>query len=1009
MGSSLSRRKRSAVSRNLSKRGCVDSPNATGKFCLKCNEKNFTKVNFSRLKVNDFTSSWNDGLAFLYILNETIPVKFDMAAAKKLHPIARLKKAFEVAQEQLQVEPLLDPDDVNCVRPGEINCKTSSSSYSRELFLLDKKSILMYIMMLYNSIHKNHLDDDHRLTDDDGLDEIQLLKEMHSESDGETENKKVKLHPGLDDVSMAKSIEDLRRLTSEPRNSFISPDVKIVQSIEHHSGYQANEDVEVHLKEGLKVTQRPLSTQSIEITDYQTAIEDVLEKLLKAEDTIASDPPVCVDLADSRKQFQNHEEFMLKLADYQVSVGSALEEGTKLLTESSGLSIEERNEIKHQLFLLNERWEALRIKALDTQTKVHQQLAKTQFERVDELKNFLTATEDRLSRMSETGPGPDELRQQMEEHKKLQADLEAQQALVESLSNLVIIEDSEYFRDLEDKLVALEERWSHVVKWTGKRWENLQDLSFKWTKLTEQHRIINAWLNSREGSLKSMEGKEVAEIGEAMDRIKCLQFCKNDLHTLQANVEALEGTVQSLKDAGLSTLNIGEKVEGINDRIEALNLILEVQENRIEGMGFAVEKQSVRKISTPAGWENFVAKMAELDGKKITEHDCVAQMEVEPIKKEDSEKVLKLNESIMDMVYFVDDMETTISDLHQLDLKNQLAILEKLQEKLKAQVDDYEKAKVLLDDCKKEGEVGIEDQHIQELGSKYDSIGFRIEDMVESAKIDFKKEKFYKSLTGIKLALADARDWFKQHANETSKEELEKRLADMETLADEIKEVQEVCGEENGTEWTEWKRDFKQFEESWVDMKSAITRLVDEKTEDLNDAQSIKEFDLQTEEILTRANQMEEWLDDLELNTPSTTNSQLENLNDLFQLKSKFQVLKESCEQMTVNFRELNETGSETLLLGDDRIHNKRDSNFSVLAKQLTKLNARWNQVTSQVYARTAEVEHLSAQYGELKTLLVSEGGYLDKLDKLLRKSPENAADAEEISEELDVSFFILR
>jgi DNA repair exonuclease SbcCD ATPase subunit len=192
-------------------------------------------------------------------------------------------------------------------------------------------------------------------------------------------------------------------------------------------------------------------------------------------------------------------------------------------------------------------------------------------------------------------------------------------------------------------------------------------------------------------------------------------------------------------------------------------------------------------------------------------------------------------------------------------------------------------------------------------------------------------------------------------------------------------------------------------------MKSAITRLVEEKTEVVqDDAQSIKEFDMQTEEILSRANEMEAWLDELEKNTPNTTNDKLENLNDLFQVKSKFQALKESCEQMTVKFRELNEAGSETLLQGDDLIRNKRDSNFSQLAKQLTKLNARWNEVTSQVYARTAALEHLSAQYGELKTLIVSEAGYLDKLDKLLRRSPENAADAEEISEELDVIFRIL-
>lgn len=165
------------------------------------------------------------------------------------------------------------------------------------------------------------------------MDEIQLLNEAEmkfqhqvsvgNNSDGESENKKAKLgDTKLDEISLAKSIEDLRRLTSEPRNSFISTEVNIVQSIEHV------QDVDIQSK----MNQRPLSTAtncSVEITEYQVAIEDVLEKLLKAEDTITEneEQAEATSLSESRKQFQNHEEFMLKLADYQVSVGSALEEG----------------------------------------------------------------------------------------------------------------------------------------------------------------------------------------------------------------------------------------------------------------------------------------------------------------------------------------------------------------------------------------------------------------------------------------------------------------------------------------------------------------------------------------------------------------------------------------------------------------------------------------------------------------------------------------------------------
>lgn len=40
------------------------------------------------LKVNDFSSNWSDGLAFLYILHSHVP-EMDLHAAVKLHPIAR--------------------------------------------------------------------------------------------------------------------------------------------------------------------------------------------------------------------------------------------------------------------------------------------------------------------------------------------------------------------------------------------------------------------------------------------------------------------------------------------------------------------------------------------------------------------------------------------------------------------------------------------------------------------------------------------------------------------------------------------------------------------------------------------------------------------------------------------------------------------------------------------------------------------------------------------------------
>lgn len=58
-------------------------------------------------------------------------------------------------------------------------------------------------------------------------------------------------------------------------------------------------------------------------------------------------------------------------------VGAVLEEGARLVLEA-GLSREETAEVRLQLRLLNQRWEQLRKRAMDTQASVHHALMKAQ-------------------------------------------------------------------------------------------------------------------------------------------------------------------------------------------------------------------------------------------------------------------------------------------------------------------------------------------------------------------------------------------------------------------------------------------------------------------------------------------------------------------------------------------------------------------------------------------------------------------------------------------------------
>lgn len=68
----------------------------------------------------------------------------------------------------------------------------------------------------------------------------------------------------------------------------------------------------------------------------------------------------------------------------------------------------------------------------------------------------------------------------------------------------------------------------------------------------------------------------------------------------------------------------------------------------------------------------------------------------------------------------------------------------------------------------------------------------------------------------------------------------------------------------------------------------------------------------------------------------------------------------------------------------------------------LQKISERKATVELQLQQRLTVLERSSQQYGEFKALVAQETDWLDKLEKRLRKSPEGAADAEDISEELD-------
>lgn len=74
--------------------------------------------------------------------------------------------------------------------------------------------------------------------------------------------------------------------------------------------------------------------------------------------------------------------------------------------------------------------------------RIHDRLMHEQQKELDNLRKWLTLTEDRISRLSErVGPDINALRSQLESLRDLQTDLQNQQKNVDLLSNLVVIVD----------------------------------------------------------------------------------------------------------------------------------------------------------------------------------------------------------------------------------------------------------------------------------------------------------------------------------------------------------------------------------------------------------------------------------------------------------------------------------------------------------------------------------------------------------------------------------------
>ncbi|XP_053784228.1 nesprin-2 isoform X1 [Desmodus rotundus] len=83
------------------------------------------------VSVTDFKSSWRNGMAFLAVIHALRPDLIDMKNVKHRSNKDNLREAFKIAEQELKIPKLLEPEDVDVVNPDEKSIMTYVAQFLR--------------------------------------------------------------------------------------------------------------------------------------------------------------------------------------------------------------------------------------------------------------------------------------------------------------------------------------------------------------------------------------------------------------------------------------------------------------------------------------------------------------------------------------------------------------------------------------------------------------------------------------------------------------------------------------------------------------------------------------------------------------------------------------------------------------------------------------------------------------------------------------------------------------
>ncbi|XP_065223372.1 dystrophin, isoforms A/C/F/G/H-like isoform X12 [Planococcus citri] len=832
-------------------------------------------ANYAVVHIRNFTSSWSDGLAFNALIHKFLPDLFDFDDIVKKHPNARLENAFQIARDHLGIERLLDPEDINTSHP-------------------DKKSIMTYVMCLFQSLPYSGLED----SSFDFSDSSSLTSPMAEQSE----------------LNYEAAITSQRQMTSNRE-------------------------------------ERPVSLMtnvSVELGAYQVALEEVLTWLLEAEDKLAQNHFIPDNLETLKDLFHVHEKFLMELSGHQEGVGAVLEEGARLLLEGT-LSSEESDEVRLQMKLLNSRWETLRVNAMEKQARIHESLMKEQQKQLDNLRKWLTLTEDRISRLSEKfGPDINALRSQVDSLKELQSDLQSQQKNVDLLSNLVVIVDeganeNSVYNQMEDQLVALGERWAHICQWAEERWSKLHLLITHCNRINENMCKIQSWIETNETLIKQMESEPVLEFAAVFDRMKQLKSIRRQMDKQQVVLNSLlESAQYTFEEIGSDENRKNfDNVEMLQDKFDALLQIVETQAHRISTLGFEFslsgEHEEFSCHSSSSDNERAVATVASaLEDSDKNSRSC-KRRRLTGVKR------VSLESSINELRRWLVVSRDALMQPNPSAADEMAKLYARLQGEMISKLDELKAVQMLAGECVKEGEFNSDDdtddsqspsqsrkKQLASLEDQFSSLQLQLQmfrNQLEPQSYDVKAE-----FDSLKRKLEECDRWLEYGAHnlEELKDNL-KCLRELEERICRLKERSDTCDE-----WCH--KEIHNISHHWEDLIIRFTSL--EELSSIGDAAKTQKF------VENKINLMN-WIHDVEgvlLSEHAVINSIhiMEN-----QLK-RFKDLERSIDDHQSEIKFIN-------AVADEIFHENKEDRLQI---EVRELNTRWTDIPALLRERCSKLEN---------------------------------------------------